>query len=67
MSTTQPRLRVRVTTTYEVDARAWAAEFGIARLRRADLARDVRADVKSYFAVTVPWHLDHIVREVKSS
>ena len=57
-----PRLRVRVTATYEVDAEAWATEYGI-----APTARTVREDVKSYFGNVVPGHLDHIVRMVEFS
>ena len=50
-------IRVRVTTTYEVDADAWATEWGVEHNAKA-----VRDDVKSYFGNNVPGHLDHIVQ-----
>jgi len=62
VSAERPRIRVRVTTTYEVDAEAWAAEWSLP----AD-DRSVRKDVKGYFGNDVPGHLDHIVRMVEFS
>lgn len=43
-------MKIRITTTVEVDANAWAYEYGIPK-------QYVREDVRSYFAT---WLQDHI-------
>lgn len=51
-------MKVRITTTVEVDPDAWAADFGVDR-------KEVRDDVRAYFSNWIQGHVDSLGLQLK--